>query len=137
MEWGKTCYSYSKHVEREGIWIVGKPCTYRYSVTRKYWLTNNKLATRTPSLSYHIYRILFVSNRTHSSIPLHTERHTHTHTHTKQYWYWFYKNYSVVKTIPFLRSIIINNNFQKFIYIYAAALPQITSTIFKKTYKNF
>jgi len=43
MERGKTRYSYSKHVEREGTWIVGKPFTYRYSVRRKYWSTNNKL----------------------------------------------------------------------------------------------
>ena len=58
-------------------------------------------------------------------------QHTSPRTHTKQYWYWFYKNYSVVKTISFLPSMIINYNFQKFIYIYAAALPQITSTILK------
>jgi len=34
-------------------------------------------------------------------------------------------------------NVLINNNIQKFIYSYAAALPQITSTILKKLIKTF
>ena len=33
--------------------------------------------------------------------------HTHQTVSTLQYWYWFYKNYSIIKTIPLLPSILI------------------------------